>query len=61
MCVCNDIFELFVPQEHLAMLEVNEENYDEALRWFKEAQRKGNRTVKSYIWYLEKSVISSKN
>jgi hypothetical protein len=35
------------------MLEVNEENYDEALLWFKEAQRKGNRTVKSYIWYLE--------
>ena len=29
-------------------------NYDEALRWFKEAQSKGNRTVKSYIWYLEK-------
>ena len=42
------------PEEHLAMLEVNEENYDEALRWFKEAQRKGNRTVKSYIWYLER-------
>jgi len=41
------------PEEHLAMLEVNEENYDEALHWFKEAQRKGNRTVKSYIWYLE--------
>jgi hypothetical protein len=36
------------------MLEVNEENYDEALRWFKEAQSKGNHTVKSYIWYLEK-------
>ncbi len=42
------------PEEHLAMLEVNEENYDEALHWFKEAQRKGNRTVKSYIWYLER-------
>ena len=41
-------------EEHLAMLEVSEENYDEVLRWFKEAQRKGNRTVKSYIWYLEK-------
>jgi TPR repeat protein len=44
------------PEEHLAMLEVNEENYAEALRWFKEAQRKGNRTVKSYIWYLERKV-----
>ena len=44
------------PEEHLAMLEVNEENYDEALRWFKEAQRKGNRTVKSYIWYLERKL-----
>ena len=42
------------PEEHLAMLEVNEENYDEALRWFREAQSKGNRTVKSYIWYLER-------
>ena len=42
------------PEEHLAMLEVNEENYDEALHWFKEAQRKGNRTVKSYIGYLER-------
>ena len=42
------------PEEHLAMLEVNEDNYGEALRWFKEAQRKGNRTVKSYIWYLER-------
>ena len=42
------------PEEHLAMLEVNEDNYCEALRWFKEAQRKGNRTVKSYIWYLER-------
>lgn len=29
------------PEEHLAMLEVNEENYAEALRWFKEAQSKG--------------------
>jgi TPR repeat protein len=28
------------PEEHLAMLEVNEENYSEALHWFKEAQRK---------------------
>jgi len=27
-----------------------------ALRWFKEAQSKGNRTVKSYIWYLEKKL-----
>jgi hypothetical protein len=36
------------------MLEVNEENFPEALRCFKEAQRKGNRTVKSYIWYLER-------
>ena len=44
------------PEEHLAMLEVNEENYDEALRWFKEAQSKGNRTVKSYIWYLERKL-----
>jgi len=44
------------PEEHLAMLEVNEENYAEALRWFREAQRKGNRTVKSYIWYLEKKL-----
>ena len=42
------------PEEHLAMMEVNEENYAEALRWFREAQSKGNRTVKSYIWYLEK-------
>ena len=42
------------PEEHLAMLEVDEGNYDEALRWFKEAQRKGNPTVKSYIWYLER-------
>ena len=44
------------PEEHLAMLEVNEENYDEALCWFKEAQRKGNHTVKSYIWYLERKL-----
>ena len=44
------------PEEHLAMLEVNEENYDEALRWFKEAQKKGNHTVKSYIWYLERKL-----
>ena len=44
------------PEEHLAMLEVNEEKYAEALHWFKEAQRKGNRTVKSYIWYLERKV-----
>jgi TPR repeat protein len=44
------------PEEHLAMLEVDEENYAEALRWFKEAQRKGNRTVKSYIWYLERKM-----
>ena len=43
------------PEEHLAMLEVNEENYAEALSWFKEAQRKGNHTVKSYIWYLERN------
>ena len=42
------------PEEHLAMLEVNEDNYGEALRWFKEAQRKGNRTVKSYIWLERK-------
>ena len=27
-----------------------------ALRWFKEAQSKGNRTVKSYIWYLERKL-----
>ena len=44
------------PEGHLAMLEVNEENYDEALRWFREAQSKGNRTVKSYIWYLERKL-----
>jgi TPR repeat protein len=44
------------PEEHLAMLEANEENYAEALRWFKEAQRKGNQTVKSYIWYLERKL-----
>ena len=42
------------PEEHLAMLEANEGNYREALHWFKEAERKGNRTVKTYIWYLEK-------
>ena len=48
------IFAADKTEEHLAMLEVNEENYDEALRWFREAQSKGNRTVKSYIWYLEK-------
>ena len=29
------------PEEHLAMLEVNDENYAEALRWFREAQSKG--------------------
>ena len=51
------IFAADKPEEHLAMLEVNEENYDEALRWFKEAQSKGNRTVKSYIWYLERSKV----
>lgn len=48
------------PEEHLAMLEVNEENYDEALHWFEEAQRKGNQTVKSYIWYLEKKKFKEK-
>ena len=47
------------PEEHLAMLEVDEENYDEALHWFKEAQKKGNRTVKciSGIWRKVKSNI----
>ena len=34
------------PEEHLAMLEVNEENYDEALRWFKEAQRRSKQNEK---------------
>ena len=48
------------PEEYLAMLEVNEENYDEALHWFEEAQRKGNQTVKSYIWYLEKKKFKEK-
>ena len=48
------------PEEYLAMLEVNEENYDEALHWFEEAQRKGNQTVKSYIWYLEKKKLKKR-
>ncbi len=43
------------PEEHLAMLEANEGNYREGLHWFKEAERKGNRTVKTYIWYLERN------
>ena len=34
------------PEEYLAMLEVNEENYDEALRWFKEAQRRSKLRMK---------------
>ena len=42
------------PEEYLAMLEVREENFDEALKWFKQALQKGNRGVSSYIWYLEK-------
>ena len=42
------------PEEYLAMLEVRDENYDEALKWFKQALQKGNNGVKSYIWYLEK-------
>ena len=41
------------PEEHLAMLEVNEDNLDDALYWFTEAERKGNRTVRTYIWYLK--------
>jgi len=42
------------PEEYLAMLEVREENFDEALHWFKQALQKGNKGVNSYIWYLEK-------
>lgn len=42
------------PEEYLAMLEVKEENFDEALKWFKQALQKGNKGVSSYIWYLEK-------
>jgi TPR repeat protein len=44
------------PEEHLAILEANEGNYAEAQHWFKEAQRKGNHTVKTYIWYLERKL-----
>jgi len=42
------------PEEYLAMLEVREENFDEALHWFKQALQKGNKGVCAYIWYLEK-------
>lgn len=42
------------PEEYLAMLEVRVENYDDALKWFKQALQKGNKGVSSYIWYLEK-------
>ena len=45
-------------EEYLAMLEANERNNHEALHWFKEAERKGNRTVKTYIWYLERQSLT---